>query len=215
MLKEHIDKFYSEKSQENRQQTRFYISDAGKCPRQIYFSFTGAPKAPLDPRIARIFDRGVKIHNDIFQILYSLPDIKLVTEVHIPEQDLITGRADAIATIDGENYVVDIKSINSFIFKGLTHPKPENVYQIQLYLHFFNIKKGILFYMDKDRQEIREFLVNYDPILVHSLLANFRKLKKQIDENEMPPRLPDYPKSWMCRYCRFSEVCEGLDEIKK
>lgn len=215
MIKELIDNFFAKQGQDQKPQTRFYISDAGNCSRAIFFNFTGAPKKSLDPRLSRIFQKGTKIHNDVFSLLYQLPDIKLVTEVHIPEQPLITGRADAIAEINGENYVVDIKSINSFIFKGLTHPKPEDLYQIQLYLHFFNIKKGILFYMDKDRQEIREFLVNYDPILVHSLLANFKKLKGQIDGNEIPERLSDYPKNWRCKYCRFSSACEELDEIKK
>ena len=215
MLKKRIDKFFLNEKQTHKRQQKFYVSDASKCARQIFFSFKQAPKADLDPRMARIFQKGNKLHSDIFKIFFSLPDITVATEVRMPENDLLSGRADVIAFIDNEHYIIDIKSMNSFIFKKLTYPKPENVGQIQLYLHYFNIKNGILFYIDKDRQEIKEFIVSYSPLQVHFLLQGFRKLKKQIDKNEIPPVLSDYPKSWMCRYCRFAEICKELNKIKK
>lgn len=215
MLKEKIDNFYLNQKQDRKKQSLFYVSDAGKCPRQVFFNFRNAPKANLDPRMARVFSRGTKFHNDLFSLFYQLPDIKVMTEIHIPTNDLVTGRADAIILMDNKHWVVDIKSMNSMIFKGLKYPKPENVAQLQLYLHFFSIKNGILFYIDKDRQEIKEFIVNYDPVQVHYLLTGFRKLKKQIDDNKVPPVLLDYPKSWMCRYCRFSEICKTIKNAQE
>jgi len=127
--------------------------------------------------------------------------------VSIPAQEIIAGRADAIISINKENYVLDIKSMNSMVFRNLTEPKKENVYQLQLYLHYFNIKKGILFYIDKDKQNIKEFLINYDPNLVQSLLKDFTDLKIKIDKNIVPSRIPDYPNNWQCQYCQFKEVC--------
>jgi len=215
MLKEKIDKFFLENPQENRKKTLFYVSDAGKCARQVFLGFRDAPKEKLDPRMARIFQKGNKIHSDIFKIFYSLPNIKVSTEIRMPENELLSGRADALIFMDNEHYIVDIKSMNSFIFKGLEYPKPENVGQIQLYLHYFKIKKGILFYIDKDRQEIKEFIVSYDSQMVHFLLQGFRKLKKQIDNNELPPVLSDYPKNWQCKYCRYSRTCKAIYDIKK
>lgn len=155
MLKELIDKFYIE-NQRNKEQTHFYITDAGKCPRQVFFRFKNVPRAAMDARIMRIFEHGEHIHRNIFNILYRLK-IGVTTEIPIPSQEIISGRADAILCIDNENYVLDIKSMNSMIFRKLEQPKEENVYQLQLYLHYFNIKKGILLYIDKDQQEIKEF----------------------------------------------------------
>jgi len=63
--------------------------------------------------------------------------------------------------------------MNSMVFRSLKEPKEENIYQIQLYLHYLNIKKGILLYIDKDRQEIKEFHVVYDAGLVKSLSKRF------------------------------------------
>ena len=205
MLKELIDKFYLDQ-QKNREQAHFYITDAGKCPRGVFFKFKNAPREKMDPRILRIYERGEYLHRNIFNILYRLK-IGVTTEVSIPAQEIIAGRADAIISINKENYVLDIKSMNSMVFKNLTEPKEENVYQLQLYLHYFNIKKGILFYIDKDKQNIKEFLINYDPNLVQSLLKDFTDLKIKIDKNIVPSRIPDWPNHWQCQYCQFKEVC--------
>ncbi|MCX6721757.1 MAG: PD-(D/E)XK nuclease family protein [Candidatus Staskawiczbacteria bacterium] len=219
MLKELIDQFYID-NQKNRDQTKFYITDAGKCPRAVFFKFKNAPKEPMDARILRIFEHGENIHRNIYNILYRLR-MGVVTEVSIPSQEIISGRADAILCVGNENYVLDIKSINSMIFRKMQGPKEENILQIQLYLHFFNIKKGILLYIDKDqqemkeffvdydeKQEMKEFFVDYDETLCKSLLDKFYVLKDQVEKNIVPARLADYPKNWQCNYCQFKDVCK-------
>ena len=205
MLKEIIDQFYLDQ-QRNKGQTHFYITDAGKCPRSVFFKFKNAPRKEMDPRILRIFERGEYLHRNIFNILYRLK-IGVTTEVSIPAEELVAGRADAILCINNKNYVLDIKSINSMIFRNLIQPKEENVYQLQLYLHYFKIPKGILLYIDKDQQNIKEFLVEYDPKMVQSLIKNLEELKQKVEANLIPQRLPDHPKNWQCQYCQFQEVC--------
>ena len=213
MLKELIDKFYLDE-QKNKQQVHFYVTDAGKCPRAVFFKLKNVPRKKLDARILRIFEVGEHFHRNIFNVLYRLR-IGVTTEVIMPKNDLVSGRADAILCIDKENYVLDIKSMNSMIFRNLKKPKEENVYQIQLYLHYFNIKKGILLYIDKDKQEIKEFHVAYDSGLVKSLLKDFEELKKKITDNIVPERFSGYPKNWQCMYCQFKDVCSlaGKNEI--
>jgi CRISPR/Cas system-associated exonuclease Cas4 (RecB family) len=161
----------------------------------------------------RIFEHGESIHRSIFNILYRLR-LGVVTEISIPSQEIISGRADAILCMGNENYVLDIKSMNSMIFRNLSAPKEENVYQIQLYLHFFNIKKGILLYIDKDKQEMKEFFVDYDEVLCKSLLDKFYELKDQVEKNILPARLDDYPKNWQCSYCQFKDVCKSQNGVE-
>jgi len=213
MLKELIDKFYLE--QEGRKnQLHFYITDAGKCQRAIFFKFKNVAAQKADPRLLRIFEHGELLHRNIFNILYRLK-IGVTTEVKIPEQELISGRADAILCLGGENYVLDIKSINSMAFRKLMAPKEENFYQIQLYLHYFKIQKGILLYIDKDQQEIKEFVVNYEPNLTNQLLIGFTQLKKKIETDTLPVALFDYPTNWQCGYCQYRQICDmaGKQEI--
>src|SRR4030042_4317080 len=135
MLKELIDQFYLDK-EEHREQNHFYITDAGKCTRAVFFKFKHMPREKMEARMLRLFDHGDYIQMQILNSLFSLGIVR-ASEVQIPPQGLVSGRADAIITLNNELYVVDFKSMNSMIFRGLTQPKEENVNQIQLYLHFF------------------------------------------------------------------------------
>ena len=160
MLKELIDQFYLD-NQKNREQTRFYITDAGKCPRAVFFKFKNAVKAPMDARILRIFEHGENIHRSIFNVLYRLR-IGVVTEIAIPQQEIISGRADAILCMGNENYVLDIKSMNSMIFRKLVEPKEENVYQMRSEYVWNMTIKAILSKTQISSIKIVEFARQYD-----------------------------------------------------
>src|SRR3989338_2767744 len=161
MLKELIDQFYSD-NHKDRDQKRFYITDAGRCGRAIFFKFKNVPRQELEPRMLRLFDHGDYIQMQILNSLFSLGIVR-ASEVRIPPQEIISGRADAIITLNNELYVVDFKSMNGYKFKSLEAPPEENINQIQLYLHYFGIPKGILLYVDKNTLALKEFLINYNP----------------------------------------------------
>ena len=206
MLRELIDKFYLERERaKSREQTRFYISDAGRCSRMVFFKLKKAPRRELEAQVLRTFDHGDYIHRLIMNTLFSLGLVR-ASEINIPPQEIIAGRADAIISIDNSLYVLDIKSISGRA-KDLARPKEENNAQLQLYLHFFKIPKGILLYVNKDTQELNEFLVEYNPSLVQNILAELSKLKIKVDSNIIPARIPDYPEGWQCQYCQFFEIC--------
>jgi len=207
MLKELINKFYLNR-RKDREQHHFYITDAGRCIRQIFFKFKKAPREEMEARVLRLFDHGDSIHRLIMKPLLSMKEVHVVaSEVNIPPQELIRGRADAIISDGKDLYVLDIKSMNSMVFKNLSQPKEEHINQIQLYLHFLDPQKGILLYINKDTQELKEFEVPYDSKRAQSLLNKLISLKTKIDSNIIPPRLPDWPNNWQCKYCPFKEIC--------
>ncbi|MBI2450540.1 MAG: PD-(D/E)XK nuclease family protein [Candidatus Nealsonbacteria bacterium] len=207
MLKELIDQFYLDK-QRDKEQTHFYVTDAGKCARALFFKFKNAPRKEIEANILRLFDHGDHMHQLIMKPLLGIRDIHVVaSEVNIPPQEIISGRCDAIVSDGKSLYVLDIKSMNSMIFDKLSEPKEENVDQLQLYLHYFKVPKGILLYVNKNTLNLKEFLVSYDQGRAFSLLNDLAETKKQIDSGKMPPRLSDYPGNWQCRYCQFREIC--------
>ncbi|GBD33892.1 hypothetical protein HRbin34_00193 [bacterium HR34] len=214
MLIELIDKYYLDRHKD-KEQTKFYITDAGRCPRSIFFKFKNVPREEMEARLLRLFEHGDYIQMQILNILFSLGIVR-ASEIYIPPNEIITGRADAIITLNDKLYVVDFKSINSMLFKKLDAPKEENVNQIQLYMHYFKIPRGILLYMDKDTSDIKEFILEYDKELCEKLINDLKKLKKNIEENIVPERLPDYPDNWQCKHCPFREICfiAGPDKIK-
>ena len=127
MLKELIDKFYLDR-QKDREQHHFYITDAGRCPRTIFFKFKNVPREEMEARVLRMFDHGDYIHQLIMKPLLSMRDVHVVaSEINIPPQEIISGRADAIISDGKELYVVDIKNMNSMIFRNLQEAKVENV----------------------------------------------------------------------------------------
>jgi len=215
MLKELIDKFYLDREKE-KEQHHFYISDAGRCPRTVFFKFKKAPREELEARVLRMFDYGDYIHQFIMKPLLAKKEVYVVSaEVNIDSQELISGRADAIISDGKELYVLDIKGINGSIFNSLTQPKEEHIDQLQLYLHFFKREKGILLYVNKDTLELKEFFVSYDPARSKMLLNSLAKLKTKIEANIIPSRLPNYPENWQCQYCQFREICQtaGTGEL--
>ena len=214
MLKELIDQFYLDK-QEDREQNHFYITDAGKCARAIFFKFKHMPREKMEARILRLFDHGDYIQMQLLNTLFSLGIVR-ASEVQIPPQGLVSGRADAIITLNNELYVVDFKSMNSMLFRKLQEPKEENVNQIQLYMHYFQIPKGILLYMSKDTSELKDFPIQYNTDLVQNLLKGLENLDKKIKTNVVPEQMLDFPRNWQCQYCQFKDICvsAGKGELK-
>ena len=206
MLKDIIDQFFLDK-EHDREQQHFYITDAGKCERAIFFKFKNVPREKMTADVLRMLDHGDYVQMHILNCLFSLGIVRS-SEIKIPPQEIISGRADAIITLNNELYVVDFKSMNSYKFKGLAEPLEDNVNQIQLYMHYFKIPRGILLYVDKNTLALKEFLVPYNPRLSKALMASLENLKEKIDANVVPARLLDYPDNTHCRYCSFSEICK-------
>jgi len=207
MLKELIDQFYLDK-EEDREQNHFYITDAGKCARAIFFKFKHLPREKMEARMLRLFDHGDYIQMQILNTLFSLGIVR-ASEVQIPPQGLVSGRADAIITLNNELYVVDFKSMNSMLFRKLREPKEENVNQIQLYMHYFKIPRGILLYMSKDTSELKDFPIQYNIDLVQGLLRGLEILDKKIKADTVPEQMSDFPRNWQCVYCQFRDICSS------
>lgn len=214
MLKDLIDQFFLDKERD-KEQRHFYITDAGKCERAIFFKFKNVPREKMTAEVLRMLDHGDYVQMHILNSLFSMGIVR-ASEVKIPPQEIISGRADAIVTINNELYVVDFKSMNSYKFRTLEFPPEENVNQIQLYLHYFGIQKGILLYVDKNTLALKEFVVNYNPSLSKALMSSLESLKDKIDNNIIPAQLLDYPGNMQCKYCAFREICKiaGGVELK-
>ena len=203
MLKEKIDRFYINR-RKDRDKMHFYITDAGKCPRSVWFAFKKFPKKEKDARVMRVFEHGDYTHMRIMSALFSIGAVKAI-EVAL-ENELLHGRCDGIVVINNEPHVLELKSINTFGFKKLEAPKKEHVKQLMLYLHYFKINNGIFLYENKDNQELKEFTIKYDPKMAEELISDFQTLKHFIDTNVLPP-VPMGLEDWECQYCDYAEEC--------
>jgi len=207
MLKERIDGFYRSEERD-RERDYFYASEVTDCKRKIYFKVKGAEKEDLDPQTNRKFERGDMIHQRLVSALYSI-GVVTASEVQMPDQSLFHGRADAIVSINGENYVVEIKSANPYSFKAMDGPKESWEKQLQIYLHHFDIDKGIILVECKGTQKLEEFHIERDDGVAEELEEEFGKLLDMIKKGVVPKK-PDKD-DWAfdkCKYCLYEKACE-------
>lgn len=213
MLKEILDKYYLDKEHgKKKEQTSFYLSEAGKCPRSVFFKFKNVPAKEKEAHFLRLFDHGEHMHQLIMRALVSTRDIHVVaSEVDIPPQQLVRGRADAIVSDKKQLYVLDIKSMNSMVFRSMSEAKPENIDQLQLYLHYFEISKGILLYVNKDNLDLKEYIFDYNKNRAEFLLKGLADLRDKINSDILPVRIAGYPNDWQCRFCSYKNTCDSVE----
>ncbi len=204
MLKEKIDDFYS-KPEEEKERKNFWISEADTCPRAVFYAFKNMPKAKRDAQSYRILEHGEFTHIRLMRALFGMGIVR-ATEIKIPEDQVFRGRADAIITLDNESYVLEIKTMNKGAFQFSSAPQKAHYRQIQLYMHYFNITKGIILIENKDTQELKEFLIEKDEQEIKKIFEEFEILKKQIATDEVPMKPIDL-EEWKCRYCPY-DFCE-------
>lgn len=104
--------------------------------------------------------------------------------------------------------IFEFKSIKSKNFERLPKTKPNKNHemQLQLYFHLTGIKRGVVYYENKDTQESKHFLVKYDEKLVQETIDYIKYCIEQAESAELPPREGN-PLDIMCRYCDFRDIC--------
>lgn len=208
MLVERLEEYFK-REERVRVRDYFYVTEVAKCPRQIFYSAKGFPRPPLDGQTARKLAVGDAAHQRIVQALYGM-GIVVAAEAPIPENPLFHGRADVIVSLDGKNYVVEIKTVHPYNFEQMVAaPRRDHYLQLQLYLHYFDIPQGVILAENKANQELREFVVTRDEEEIQRVLSTFERLRRTIFlEGRLPP-LPDKA-DWeydQCRYCPYVEFC--------
>lgn len=192
---------------------KYYPSSAGTCIRKEWYSFKYPSE--IDPKLRKIFKMGDMIHDFVVEVLKSKknPEVELL-KAELPFRKkidgiTISGRVDDVIQIksDGQIYLVEVKST-----KGLQwtkEPKPHNILQLQLYMHFTGIHNGMLLYIDKTNLQSRIFEIPYDKQKAESSLDFFKKLDKHLKEDTLPPPQARLNKemNWWCNYCEYKERC--------
>jgi len=165
---------------------RFSISSVGGCWRKKYLELKGLYKEEYGPEQIRTFAIGDLFHQMCMKELFEKCENNgyaiVASEVNIPtidEAKNLSGRTDLIISEmkTGELTVCDFKSCSDWTFnKVLNGAVPQNyIDQVNLYLHLFKIKKGILLFMSKHKGKIAEVEVKYDE-------ARAKQLIKEIDD---------------------------------
>ena len=190
-------------------------SSVGKDARELglalqdFLGLARHEKDPLPPRSALVFDMGDRVERSV---LYMLEKVYPVTykqaQVHLDQLDGhdINGHIDGVIEVNEEKFILDVKSISEMGFK--TIPKEDHIRQVNLYLHSkwaqeLKLTKGMLFYQNKNNQDICPVTFDYDKEMASADLARFRAIYEMVKAGKLPDFDHLWGETWHWGYSRY------------
>ena len=198
LINEHLK---NRKPKEKRLRSYFYISEAGLTPFEI-ISRMKYPQTP-PPKTRRLMEIGSATHRRIYRHLRETGSLQ-EAEIGMGD-DLFHGYADALIKMDGEEMLLEIKTVSKEEFDYLLRrgvPTWQSFIQLQLYLHYLKKEKGKILVIEantledhimpleeyRPEQRMMEFTVRKNPAIITKTLEKFRGLKeKLVDDGVMLP----------------------------
>lgn len=183
-LLEHLDTYLTGENTPPRAGV-FHPSQLGqKCDRLLYLGYNGhLTSYTIVPKLTRIFGCGSSLEDRVakyFTDMGILKDRELPVKLDSPP---LSGRIDFIIN-HGEHGLmpVELKSINNAGFnKLISAPKPEHLVQLQLYLCLWPVPYGTVLYENKDNQDLKAFLVEYDADMQEAIFDRCRRIMEMDD----------------------------------
>lgn len=221
---ERLEGYHIDMRAAKRPPGRLSPSSMGGCERQAMFKFVGMPgKKRVDPDLQILFDDGDWRHHR-WQATFRDMELVLGTEkfevisieerVSLPRL-FISGSIDAVAKINGVTWLIDFKGINSYGFRYLkdeNKAKREYILQIITYMRLRKIRRGLLFFEDKNTQETRSFVINFDKKEWAYVERWAGRIIKAMDRRELPEKHPECTNGhYLWGRCAFADWCFGKD----
>jgi len=217
MVKMKIDNLIVEASAKDNERTGVHasgvITDSGFCYRKevmgVYFSKN---KIMYAARTLRVFLEGWYIHKK-YQDLFVASGIA----DHVEQQHKKGGKLDLFFTPDAvinmfrNKYVVEIKSMNTFQFAKLKSPPKAAVVQCIFYMHYLGLKKGIVLIEDKNTQDFKVFMVDYNYDLIEKYVKRMEKIIEFSEyfkkNNVLPKRICANKDNSYAKRCFVKDAC--------
>ncbi len=194
---------------------KYYPSEIGNCLRKVWYSYKFPQE--VSPDLLKIFEAGNIMHGFVVDVLKSEKhkEVQLLKSEfpfkHKMGDFEISGRIDNLVLVNasGKEVLIEVKSTGDLGFV-MSEPKPENVMQLQLYMHVLKIHDGVLLYVDKRNLQSQVFTVPYDEDYAKEILDRFKKLHEHLKGEKLPDpeaRIMREEMGWMCRRCEYRERC--------
>lgn len=193
----------------------FRPSMVGGCARAQAFHYLRAPShAPLlGSRMHRILDTGTAVHAVVQGYLADHPRLFFAPEARVWIPDLaVRGSCDGVLIDRGTwaAQMLEVKTIRSQDFEGLTAPVPKHVLQATTYATGLGLEWITFLYWCKNSQHLKEYAVRRDDAAFEAkVAAPLRALKALVDRGELPPFDVATCKDSI-KFCRWTRHCYGL-----
>jgi len=199
-------------------------SEITECTRAIVCKLLGfSVREVITPRQQRIFDNGNYVHKRYLKSYIphmgwaakvevddnGKTKIKDFIEVTAYNEELwLKGTPDAVIINkeDGLPYIFELKSIKQELFFALEQPDWGYMAQVHLYMLLTGIPRAIVFYENKNDQDIKEFLVLQDPHIMELLLNKIKEIQTYVLNYEETKLLPPFCMDKYCMLCKNERI---------
>jgi hypothetical protein len=210
MLAEIVDDYIAKKREaEKRDNSKFRVSDAGRCHLMRYWKRLGIPASDQpDTRTQRVFEVGHVFHRwiqDVIQMKGLLEEM----EYRVEDEHMI-GHIDAIVHGPEGLILYDFKTVHSrkFHYKRKEGNNGDMHYAIQAYTYSmmvpFPVHDARIAYISKDDLCIEEVSVFKIDNIFDLVRNDWFPLVQAWRKQEEP--IPS-PMDWECRYCIYKTKC--------
>jgi CRISPR/Cas system-associated exonuclease Cas4 (RecB family) len=210
MLTEIIAKYIQEKRQaEIRDNSKFRVSDAGRCHLMRYWKRQGKPASDMpDDRAQRIFEVGNVFHVWLQDVLTETGRL-FEKELRVEDTHRI-GHIDAIVHTDKGLVLYDFKTVHSrkFHWKRKEGMNGDLHYAMQAFTYSTMLRTGVvdvrIAYISKDDLCIEEVSVLQIDDIAEYVYQDWLTLISAWERRERPT--PN-PAEWECKYCIYRTEC--------
>lgn len=118
-------------------------------------------------------------------------------------------QCDGILFIDGEYYIMEIKSESETNWAIRTAPNPKHADQATGYAFLYGIDKILWVYASRESfgAHRKIFLQKVESTRIKSFLSDCNDISKAIEKDD----IASLPKAKDCRWCAYRNLCESLD----
>lgn len=122
-------------------------------------------------------------------------------------------QCDGIVCIDGEYYIVEIKSESEKAWQARTAPNPGHAEQGTAYAFLYGIKKILWIYVSRESFGTHRKI--YEQEIPDTRVEQFVATVQSIGNAVLTNSISTLPKARNCHWCAFSDVCKELDAMSK
>ena len=133
---------------------------------------------------------------------YTVNKVGFETQVEILNPP-IRFSCDGLIRINGEYYLVEIKTADFSSFDSLTEPKPQHIEQVKGYATVLGIHKVLFIYQDRQYGSIKCFEIDVSQPQMVAMWNMFAEVQRLADACIAPPKLPSgdvWCKPYRCPY---------------
>lgn len=189
-----VDDSQYQSSESDPRKKHFHPSgDCLKCQMLLYYERMCPDRLEpevISPRLQRIFKTGTAMHSMIQSWFAAMSELDgfptlVGNEVRVRNKDWnIGGYIDSVVKMPGSEdpVCIEIKTINTTMFKALSAPKPEHRLQVGCYIMELDSPYGIVLYIDKNTCDMKEFRVESMDMM--GILSKWSEVRLAVDAED-------------------------------